>query len=123
MKILIADDSEQIRERLSRLLSRLPDSEIVGEAVDGVDAVKQTIALNPDVLVLDIKMPGKTGIDVIKRLRPEMTSLMIVVLTNFASEQVKNESLKAGADFVFDKSNEFDEVSKVIDNTSTRIGR
>ena len=114
LKILIADDSEQVRKSLSRLLSILRGIEIIGEAVDGRQAIDKTRKLKPDFLILDMKMPNGSGLDVLHEIAPDKENLKVIMLTNYANEQFRNESLKAGADYFFDKSTEFEKVFDVI---------
>jgi len=114
LKILIADDSEQVRKSLSRLLSILRGVEIIGEAVDGQQAIDKTRKLKPDILILDMKMPNGSGLDVLHEIAPDKENLRVIMLTNYANEQFRNESLKAGADYFFDKSTEFEKVFDVI---------
>ncbi len=116
LKILIADDSEQVRKSLSRLLSILTGVEIIGEAVDGRQAIDKTRKLKPDILILDMKMPNGSGLDVLHEIAPDKENLKVIMLTNYANEQFRNESLKAGADYFFDKSTEFEKVFDVIKN-------
>ena len=116
LKILIADDSEQVRKSLSRLLSILRGIEIIGEAVDGRQAIDKTRKLKPDILILDMKMPNGSGLDVLHEIAPDKEKLRVIMLTNYANEQFRNESLKAGADYFFDKSTEFEKVFDVIKN-------
>ena len=116
LKILIADDSDQVRRSLSRLISTFKGVEIVGEAIDGKQAIDKTRSLKPDILILDMKMPNGSGLDVLHEIAPDKENLRVIVLTNYANEQFRNESLKAGADYFFDKSTEFEKVFDVIKN-------
>jgi NarL family two-component system response regulator LiaR len=69
IRLLIVDDHAIVREGLRTLLAEAPDLEIVGEAADGLSAVTQALALKPDVILLDLMLPGLTGIEVTQRLR------------------------------------------------------
>src|SRR5436190_509507 len=71
MRIFLADDSVIVRERLTTLLLELPEVEIVGEAATAGDAMKSIRELRPDVVILDIQMPGGSGIDVLRTIRRE----------------------------------------------------
>lgn len=86
IRVLIADDHPIIRDSLRTLIATVPDLELVGEAVDGNDAVKKAIALKPEVILMDLVMPNKDGlqaIEEIKRIQPEVS---ILVLTSFSDE-------------------------------------
>ncbi len=114
MKVLIADDSPLVRERLVRLLARrLPDAQ-VRESQD----VPSTIACidndRPDALILDLRMPGGSGFDVLSYIQRHNLSIRVIVLTNFASEVNQKRSLKLGAHFFFDKTKEFDRALDVL---------
>lgn len=99
IRCLIADDSPTFRWVLRELLTRDPEIEVVGEAVDGADALAQTLALKPDVLTLDVNMPRLNGLEVIKEIMTR-AALPILVLTAAAedeSDQVSFQALSLGA--------------------------
>ena len=97
IRLLIVDDHAIVREGLRTLLGETPDLEIVGEAVDGPSAVSQALALKPDVILLDLMLPGLTGIQVIQRLRPALPECRILLLTSFAEDQNVVAAMQAGA--------------------------
>ena len=70
IRTLLVDDERPARDRLRQMLTALPDMEVVGEAADGVEAIEQIAALRPDLIFLDIEMPGRTGLEVAASLRP-----------------------------------------------------
>jgi two-component system LytT family response regulator len=83
MRILIIDDEESGRERLRRMLSAHADIVIAGEARDGVEAVQQIEALRPDLLFLDIEMPGLTGFEVLQALPPAVPLPLVIFVTGY----------------------------------------
>jgi NarL family two-component system response regulator LiaR len=97
IRLLIVDDHAIVREGLRTLLAETSDLEIVGEAVDGPSAVSQALALKPDVILLDLMLPGLTGIQVIQRLRPALPECRILLLTSFAEDQNVVAAMQAGA--------------------------
>ena len=97
IKILIADDHALLREGIRRVLSYEDDLEVVGEAEDGEDAIKQTQKLMPDILLLDINMPVKNGIEVAKELSSKKVSIKIIALTIHDGDNYILELLKNGA--------------------------
>ncbi|HZS07781.1 MAG TPA: response regulator transcription factor [Blastocatellia bacterium] len=113
MRIFIADDSVIVRERLTELLLELPEVEIVGEAGTAGDATLAIRELKPDVVILDIQMPGGSGIDVLRTIRQEHLASRVIMLTNNSYERYREMCLGAGADFFFDKSTEFEKVITV----------
>jgi len=118
VRILIADDSAMIRKRLFNLLGNLPGVQIVGQA----ENVRQAVALvqlwTPDLVTLDIQMPSapglKNGIDVLRRIKQEQPLTQVIMLTNLVQSPYRTKCLAAGADYFFDKSNEFDCVAPVV---------
>lgn len=97
IKILIADDHALLREGIRRVLSYEEDLEVVGEAEDGEDAIKQTQKLKPDILLLDINMPVKNGLEVAKELGSKKISTKIIALTIHDGDNYILEILKHGA--------------------------
>jgi len=108
------DDSPVVRERLATLLSDLPSVEIVGQAEIAFEAISATRRLKPDVMLLDISMPGGSGIHVLEMVKKERPAPLVIMLTNFAHEQYRQKCLQLGADYFFDKSTEFEKVLSVL---------
>ena len=97
IRIVIADDHTIVREGLKQLLSAAADLRVIGEAQNGHDVLKQVRENDFEVLLLDMSMPGKSGIDLIKQLRAEKPKLRILVLSMHEEEQYAVRALKAGA--------------------------
>ena len=97
IRVLIADDHPLIREGLRGLLAAEPGLELVGEAVDGLEAVEKTAQLKPDVVLLDLLMPVKSGIEAIIEIKENDPEARILVLTSFAEDEQIFPALKAGA--------------------------
>jgi two-component system, NarL family, response regulator DesR len=114
MKVILADDSDLIRERLTEMLNMYKHVEIVGSLDNGTDALDSMRKLKPDLAILDLKMPGLTGIDVVNQIRKEDKHVKIVILTFYSTEYYKNIAIKSGADFFFNKVDDFEEVSMVV---------
>jgi len=115
-KVLIADDSHIVRERLVSLLSDLPGVDIVAEAQTAFEAIQSIRRLKPAVVILDISMPGGSGIQVLETIRKEKPVPLIIMLTNFTHEPYRQRCFKLGADYFFDKSTEFEKVKDVLEN-------
>ena len=115
-KVFIADDSHIVRERLVALLSDLPGVDVVGEAETAFEAIQSIRRLKPAVVILDISMPGGSGIQVLEAIRKERPVPLIIMLTNFTDEPYRRCCFKLGADYFFDKSNEFEKVKDVLEN-------
>jgi NarL family two-component system response regulator LiaR len=97
IRIVIADDHAVVREGLRALIETEPGMKLVGEAIDGAEAVEQVRALNPDVSLLDLVMPRKDGIAAISEIREEDPDARILVLTSFAEDEKVFSAIKAGA--------------------------
>jgi len=97
IRILIADDHAVVREGLRLLLTSEPGMEVVGQAADGVEAVTQAKTLQPDVILLDLMMPQKSGIEAIADIKQDNAEARILVLTSFAEDDKVFPAIKAGA--------------------------
>lgn len=115
MKIFIADDSAVVRERLKIMFSELPGIEIVGEARNVSEALNSIKKLHPDVVILDIKMPGGNGISVLENIKKIELAPVVIMLTNYPYPQYRKKCMDLGADFFFDKSTEFEKVMEVLE--------
>src|SRR5260221_3751336 len=97
IRILIADDQQPFREGLRALFRSMPDVEVVGEAATGEEAVTLTEKLQPDVVLMDIKMPGMNGIDATGQILSASPHISIIVLTMFDDDDTVFAALRAGA--------------------------
>ena len=97
IRILLADDHEIVRDGLKRILAAAGDLEVAGEAADGDRALALVRANDYDVAMLDMSMPGLSGIDLIKRLKAEKPALKLLVLSMHGEHQYAVRALKAGA--------------------------
>lgn len=116
-RILIADDHAIVRMGLKLLLSAEKDFEVVGEALDGVQAITECLRLEPDVIVLDLLMPRKDGVDVTEELHRKLPSVKIVILTSFGTAEGLSHALQAGAGSIVLKSSAETEIVKAIRET------
>jgi two-component system response regulator NreC len=97
IRILLADDHTLVRHGFRKILEDRPEWEIVAEASDGRDAVRQAIAVRPDVAVLDIGMPLLNGIDATRQLVRRLPDIRVLILSMHADEAYITQALKAGA--------------------------
>ena len=97
IKILIADDHQLVREGFEALLSVKPGVEIVGQAENGNQAVKLARSLKPDIILMDLMMPEKNGIDATQEIKIENPSARILIITSFAGDENVYKAIKAGA--------------------------
>lgn len=97
IRVLIADDHPIVRSGIAALVSSADDLELVGEAVDGLDAVALALALRPDVVLMDLRMPGLTGDEATARIRAEAPAVRVVILTTYESDSSILPAIEAGA--------------------------
>ena len=97
LRLLLVDDHSIVREGLRALLDDEESMQIVGEAADGSEALEVTRQLRPDVVLMDLKMPGLPAADAIRTIRAQYPATHVLVLTSYAEELQVEETLKAGA--------------------------
>lgn len=97
IKVLVADDHPMLREGLASVLGREPDIDLIGEAQDGREAIDAYQRLKPDVVLMDLQMPGLDGLSAIKAIRAQDPEARIVVLTTYAGDAQALRALRAGA--------------------------
>ncbi|MET9557661.1 response regulator transcription factor [Streptomyces sp. NPDC006645] len=97
IRVLIVDDQVMVREGFSVLLNAMPDIEVVGEAVNGREAVTQVAALAPDVVLMDIRMPELNGIEATREIVAADADAKVLVLTTFDLDEYVYQALRAGA--------------------------
>jgi DNA-binding NarL/FixJ family response regulator len=115
MKVLIVDDSKIVCNGLQQMLINIADVEIVGQANNAQDAIQSISESKPDVVILDIRMPGLNGIDVLKDIRAKKLSCRVIMLTNYPYPQYREKCQAMGADYFFDKVTQIEEIPKVIE--------
>ena len=115
MKVLIVDDSKIVCNGLQQMLTNIADVEIVGQAHNAQDAIQSISEAKPDVVILDIRMPGKSGIEVLKEIRDKKLPIRVIMLTNYPYPQYRKKCEELGADYFFDKVTEIEEIPKVIE--------
>ncbi len=114
MRIMIADDHAIIRDGLKRILSTVPDMEVAAEAVDGTDVVEQLRSTAIDVLLLDMSMPGKSGIALIQQIKASHPALPVLVLSMYRESQYAVQAIRAGAAGYLTKNAESDQLIGAI---------
>ena len=114
IRILIADDHALFREGLSALLLSVPDTEVAGEAATGEEAVARAADLQPDVVLMDIQMPGINGIVATRRIVRNSPRIGVIVVTMFEDDDSVFAAMRAGAKGYVLKGADQDEILKVI---------
>ena len=119
LQVVIIDDSVVIRQRLVGLLEETAGVHLAGVATDGHEGLETILRLQPDVVILDIRMPGMSGIELLECLQGKEVSPTIVVLTNFPYPAYRKRCQELGAEYFFDKSTEFAAAVEVLRELAT----
>ncbi|KJY21392.1 response regulator [Streptomyces virginiae] len=115
IKVMIADDQMMVRQGFTVLLNAQPDIEVVGQAVDGADAVAKVAELAPDVVLMDIRMPGMGGIEATSVItRVPDAAVKVLVLTTFDLDEYVYEALRAGASGFLLKDASADQLAEAV---------
>ena len=114
MRVLIADDSSLILERLHAMVGRHKQVEIVGLLKNGTATLEALRVLKPDLAIVDIKMPGLSGLEVLTEIRKEDKTVKFIILTLYSSDYYRQSAIQAGTDYFFSKVEDFEEVSLVV---------
>lgn len=114
IRVVLADDHVFVRDGIKSLLENEANIEVVGEAVDGAHALEVVMTSKPDLLILDIRMPHLTGIEVVEKLRSEKNPVKIIMLSMHESEEYVLKSIKAGADGYLLKGSSKEEFLKAL---------
>jgi DNA-binding NarL/FixJ family response regulator len=97
IRVVIADDQTLVRDGFRMILDAQEDIEVVGEAVDGIEAVTEARRLRPDVVLMDVRMPGRDGLEATRELLAELPETHVLILTTFDLNEYVYEAMKAGA--------------------------
>ncbi|MEU9416244.1 response regulator transcription factor [Streptomyces sp. NPDC048272] len=115
IKVMIADDQMMVRQGFTVLLNAQPDIEVVGQAVDGAEAVAKVSELGPDVVLMDIRMPGMGGIEATSLITGDPASTVkVLVLTTFDLDEYVYEALRAGASGFLLKDASADQLAEAV---------
>ena len=114
MRVFIVDDSKIVCDGLQQMLINIADVVIVGQAHNAEDAIVSISEEKPDVVILDIRLPGLSGIDVLKDIRDKKLPIRVIMLTNYTYSQYRKKCEELGADYFFDKVTEIEIIPKVI---------
>jgi len=114
IRVLIVDDQSLIRIGIQALLQRKPDIEVIGHASDGAEALRQVAALDPDVVLMDIRMPGMDGVEATRQLVARQARAGIIILTTFRDDANVFSALAAGARGYLLKDTDHKELAEAI---------
>ncbi len=113
-KVFIVEDSVIIRGRIISMISTIKGVEICGVAGEPKEAINGIRESKPDSVILDLKLYGGSGIDVLQKIKEEQPDTKVIVLTNYPEPQYMKKCMDLGADYFFDKSEDFDKILYVI---------
>jgi DNA-binding NarL/FixJ family response regulator len=114
IRVVVVDDHPVVRRGLSALLNSLPDVEVVGEAADGEAAVREVQLCAPDVVLMDVQMPGTDGIEATRRLGTAMPGVAVLVLTMYDDDTTVFTAMQAGARGYLLKGAEQDDIARAL---------
>lgn len=114
IRVVLADDHFFVRDGIKSLLESEKNIVVVGEATDGLEALEVVTETKPDLLIVDIRMPHHTGIEVVEKLREQNNAVKIIVLSMHESEEYVLKSIKAGADGYLLKGSSKEEFLKAL---------
>lgn len=97
LRIILVDDHEVVRLGLRALLARYPQFEIIDEAANATDAIEKSLRLKPDVVVMDIRLPGQSGIEACREIIAQQPTTKVIMLTSFAEDEMLFDAIAAGA--------------------------
>lgn len=117
MKIIICDDQAVVRDGLEMLLTLEKDIEVIGTAQDGAEAVELVSANQPDIVLMDLKMPGMNGIEATRQIRAKYPEVKVLVLTTYDDDEWVFDAIRAGASGYLLKDTPREEVVKAIRGT------
>ncbi|MET7989106.1 response regulator transcription factor [Streptomyces sp. NPDC005281] len=114
IRVVIADDQQMVRQGFTVLLNTHPGIEVIGQAVDGLDAVRKVAELSPDVVLMDIRMPELGGIEATRRITTDTPHIKVLVLTTFDLDEYVYEALRAGASGFLLKDASADQLAEAV---------
>ncbi|MEI7726860.1 MAG: response regulator [Bacteroidota bacterium] len=114
MKILIIDDSVFFREKLKEAIKSLDITILILEELTFESGKRAFAYHNPDLVILEIEIQGKSGIKLLQEIKSSSLSCMVIIFTNYSSEEFKANCLENGADYFFDKSKTYVELLEII---------
>lgn len=113
-RVLVVDDQDIVRAGLSRIIDGEPDLSVVGQAADGADALRQVGRLAPDVVLMDIRMPGSDGVEATRRIRTTAPDTAVVMLTMLDDDETVMAAMRAGAQGYLLKGAGQDELERAL---------
>ena len=114
MKIFLVDDSAILLHALTTLLAELDGVTVIGRAQDAPEAIEAIPKASPDVVILDVSLPTRSGYEVLTHLKALDPSPTVIMFSNYSDPELRQRYLKAGADFYLNKTDEFSTLGKIL---------
>lgn len=121
MTLLIADDNNEFRRRLASIIGSLDNIEVVGQAGDVAEAIGAIERIKPDAVILDIHMPGGSGLDVLQAAKLMKPAPVIIMLTVSSASEYREKCLAMGADYFFEKSSDQTKMMSTLTKLAQRF--
>jgi len=115
MTVLLADDSLLILERLHQAIARHSEITIIGSFSNGTDTLNAIRSQKPNLAIIDIKMPGLTGLEVLQKSKEEELDTRFIILTFYSSKYFREMAIEAGAEYFFSKADDFELMTQVVE--------
>lgn len=112
--VFIVDDSNALREQLAKMISEIKGVKISGQAQNVAQAIEGIRNLKPRLVILDIQIPGGSGIDVLRTIKQDGYPIVVLMLTNHPHPQYRKKCMELGADYFLDKSRDIDKVRQIL---------
>jgi len=122
IRVLLVEDSHLLAEQISELLAATPHAVPIGTVTTEKEAIDASLKQRPDLLILDLHLRQGTGFGVLKALTRVANPPTVVVLTNYALPQYREQALALGADYFLDKCNDFDRLPALIEDVGKELG-
>jgi len=120
MRVLLADDSSLILERLQEMVSNYKQIEVVGAFKNGTETLNAIKAMKPDLAIVDIKMPGLSGLYVLNEIRKDDKNVIFIILTLYSSDYYRQLAIHAGTNYFFSKADDFEKLTQVVAELSEK---
>ncbi len=120
IRVLLVDDTDMVRRALRLTLTIEPDLAVIGEAADGECAVALARELQPDIILMDLELPGMNGIEATKQIRAASTASAVIMLTAFGGDEARTDAAQAGIALFLEKGDNLDDLAETIRGIHTR---
>lgn len=114
MQLFLVEDSPLVRQRIEAMLAEIPGTTIAGRAAGATDAIRDILATNPDLVLLDVHLAEGSGFDVLRALHAQAPHVAVVMLTNYSADPYRQIAERFGVRAFLDKTREFDRVREVL---------